>query len=285
MRLSVILNFLIRSFFLFLIFYLWGTFFINGFFLTFLIAFLLTCIVNYAWFFFAIKRKKKITLTREELDHADKVILNLEFMTKQETLVLFYGALKKKFLIKDLNQTQHKEPDIQIHHDKISINSYRGDSLAPADTESPVNIFSMFHKDVTKQDIVNAIANTKTGAKTVILAKIVPTELKLFFERLNCSPIFIEAEQAYSEILKPTQTFPQFKIEVKKSTRLTLRQLRTIAFQRRKAKGYILVGILVLATSFIVRPSIFYVVMATIIFGMAAISFFRGGTPNKGKLW
>ena len=284
MKLAIISNFLIRSFFLFLIFYLWGTFIFDGFFLTFTFAFFMTCIINYAWFFFAIKRRKKKTLTKKELEHADKVMLQLEFLSEQESLILFYTALERYFLLNEHggNGEEHLPlTKVIIEQDKLSVNNISDSEMKV----SNANIFSLFHKEVTKQDIIKCISHTKIGAKTVIFAKSVPTDIKLFFKRLNCAPTFIESEQLYATLLKPTETFPPFTIEVKKSTRMTLRQFRDIALQRRKAKGYILVGILILATSFIVRPTIFYIVMATIVFGLATLSFFKGGHAERDKLW
>jgi len=318
MKLAVISNFVIRSFFLFLIFYLWGTFFLSGFFMIFLVSFLLTCVVNYAWFFFAIKRKKKKTLTLAEQEHADKVLLQLEFMTTAQSLVLFYGALKKKFLIhrRDLGEVpalsgatgesacvslaeyyssgstsgsrskaeESKVASLRSHQAVQPIIEIMPDKIFLKTEEHNAYIFSLFHKDVTKQDVVNCIALTKVGAKTVIFAKSFPLELRMFFERLNCAPVFLDGESVYTTLLKPTQTYPQFNIEVKKSARMTLRQLRQLMFQRRRAKGYIFIGILILVTSLIVRPSIYYIILATIVFGLAVASYFR---PSKTQdvLW
>ena len=244
-RFAFVSDILIRSFFIFLIAYLWASFYIRGFALSFIAAFLVTCLVNAGIMFVQNKRQTRKTRTRERVEHMQKIALQFKFLTPAQSLALV-------------------EEGIDILGKDISGQS----------------IHTYLHKPVTEADIIEAIYKTSTGKKTVVIAQDFPPELKVFFAGLKIDLELVNFEVLYDELLDKTQTFPPITIEKSENKKLRWREIHRLFFNRRKAKSFLVVGIFILLTSFIVRPSLYYIIIATIVFGIAIIGFFL---PNQNK--
>lgn len=264
---------------MFLIIYLWLTFFINSLFLTFLISILATCVLNYAWMYFVYRRKKVKNRTRAQTQHLNQVMLQLKFMTHAATLAFFTRAFKEKFKVPTIEQppteTPQPTPTARAYFNRIAIQN----------NETKSNFFPLFHINISKEDIIACLNKCKPGERCVIAAYDFDIALMAFFESLDIDIVFMDAARIYDELLEPTKTFPRIVIQEKKSVRLTLRRLGALMFTRKKVKGYIFVGIIILLTSLIIRPSIYYIVMATIVFGIALISLMRPAIPAREKIW
>ena len=266
-RLAILSNFLVRSFFVFLIAYLWASYFFPGFWFTFLVAFLITCLVNWAWMLFTYRKKRNKDKRTASQEHQNKVMLQLKFMQQKDVIELFYNALKSKYP-PEPEQDGSGKKSLAILNANDRIIFY----------DKYLDFSPLFHKEVTIEDVIECIHKTSKTHKTVVAAWEYPPHVKQFFESLDLDLVLMDGGQVYSEILEPAKVFPELVIQQKKSTRLTLRQLRDTVFARRKVKGYVFVGVIILITSIIIRPTLYYVLFSTLVFGMALGSFFR---PTK----
>ena len=236
MNLATITNFLTRSFFIFVIAFLWVSFYVRDFIVQFLISSIITVIANYLISFLLSKRLKRKITTREHLQHMQKTILQLKFMTPTEVQKLFRAALADK-------------ENIKIH--------------------------SLFHKTPTEEDIIKIIKKNKstdTTSKIYIAAETFTPQLLLFTRTLNLNIVLLNGEQVYNQILNPKQIYPKTIIEPNKKAKVTMRELREMMFARNKTKPYIITAMIILVTSFIVSFSIYYIIVATLIFGMSLAS-------------
>jgi len=265
-RFAVTSNFLIISFLTFIIAFLWASYIFTGFFMTVTIAFLITCLVDFSWLLLASRKKRARNLTRAETEHMRDMTLQFQFMSQVATMAIVVKAIKEKLDHKkidfepDENIEQCEPVEIKILCDKIVVEDY--------------NVFAMFHKKVTRADIIDCINRTTDGMKTVIFGEVSADDIA-FFNVVKINVLFYSSEDVYINLLKPTGIFPELAVQYKTKSRLTFATFRTLAFSRKKTKSYILLGIVVLLTSFIVRPTIFYIVMATILFSFGIISMLR----------
>jgi len=257
-RLAAVANFLIRSFFIFLIVFLWASYFMSSFLMTFLVAILVTCLANYLWMLWAYRRRRAKNLSRVSQQRIAKIMLQFKFMTSAATLAFFGRVFEAKAM-----------------HNRIVVE--RGGVR--------YNFFPLFHVEPTQETIIACLQKCGVGEKCVVAAHAFDGADRAFFESLDVDVVFMDGARVYDELLEPKKLFPKTLVTEKASVRLTLRRLGALVFSRKKVKSYIFVGVVVLLTSLIIRPSLFYIIMTTIIFGMALISFLRPSLGTREKVF
>jgi len=228
---------LARSFLVFLLAYLWLTFYIRNIILVFIIAFCFAMLVNYLFMLLGRRKSAKRALSLKEQKHVREVTLQLKFMTRENVRILFKHAFD--VLEKPL----------------------------PA-------IFPLFNKDVTTADVITILRRTRKASTIFIAAERFSPEITVFVNALDRDVKLLDARAVYENILKPADTFPEIKVELKSKKKLTWRQLRDLVFARTKARPYIIIGVVILLTSFIVRFNIYYIAVATVVFSFAIASLF-----------
>jgi len=239
MKVSRISNLLARSFLVFIIAWLWASYYVRGVFLIALISITITVVFNYV-VSLAYKKRNRIKLaTKQEREHLHLVILQLKFMTQAEVHALFKKAFPK------------------------------------------AKIKSLFHTTPTEHDIVKCVKSRK-DIKVIIAAETFPPQVSAFARTLDVNIILLDGEATYTQILAPTQTFPEITIQTKKKTpRKTLAEIKTLIFNRTRTKSYVITGAVILFSSLIIRLHIYYIIIATIVFGLALTSYFSPGTPKN----
>ena len=250
MKIATTTNLLVRSFFIFVIAFLWVGFYIRGFILVFFLSFSITVGMNYAISFFVGKRTQRKTTTKKHLEHIGTVTLQLKFMTKTQTLSLFKAALCEKYKCtastkKLMVQTQSKI----------------------------LEIFSLFHKGtITEADIIECIKASRSESQILVTAEAFSPAVAVFARSLKVDIKLLDAIAVYNQILAPVEIFPKVLVETKKNAKLSLRELKEIAFSRTRTKTYVITAIVILFSSLIIRLSIYYLIVATIVFGLALSS-------------
>ena len=240
MKVSRISNILARSFFVFIIAWLWTSYYVRGFVLIALISFIITVAFNYVISLIYKKRNRKKTATRQERDHLHLVILQLKFMTQTEVHALYKKAFPK------------------------------------------TKIKSLFHTTPTEHDIIKCIKSATPNSKVLITAESFPPHVFAFARSLDANVILLDGEAVYTQILAPKQTFPPITVHTKKKTpRKTLAEIKTLIFNRNRTKSYVITGAVILFSSLIIRLHIYYIIIATIVFGLALTSYFSPKLPKN----
>jgi len=238
---SLSINFLIRSFFVFLIAYLWASFFFRDFFLSVISAFLITVVVNCILGFFQNKRVKRQRLTKKEREERFLHMLQLRFLTQIESQELLQKALRA--------------------------------------LGSDAQVFSYFHTEPTTGDIARCIRQNK-GKKTIIAASSFHPQVMQFAATVDVEVVLLNEQEVYAQLLKPAEVFPQILFRPKSKASLTLAMFKGMMLNRARTRGYVFIGIIILLTSFLVAFPLYYIIFATLLFGMAVASYFFPETKN-----
>jgi len=246
MRIASISNLLARSFLVFILAYLWLTFYIRNIALVFIIAFCVAMVANYVFMLFTRRKTARKALTLKEHNHMRQITLQLKFMSRTGVRALFRRAF---------------------------------DAM-----ERPMPaIYPLFNKDVTSADIITILRRTRKNCTIYIAAERFPAEVVGFANAVDRDVKLLDARAVYENILKPADIFPEVKVELRPRKKLTWRELRDLVFTRTKVRPYIIIGVVILATSFIVRFNIYYIVVATIMFSFALTCLFV--VPSKRELF
>ena len=92
MKLASISNLLARSFIVFILAYLWLSFYLKSIVLVFFISFAIMMAVNYLFAVLRKRKKNRAELTRKQQEHMRQVMLQLKFMTREKARALFKKA-------------------------------------------------------------------------------------------------------------------------------------------------------------------------------------------------
>ena len=232
---AISLNFLIRSFFVFLIAYLWATFFFNRFFVSFMVAFMITVLVNCLFSVLALRKQKRLKLTKKEREERALYTLQLRFLTQDESTELLKKAL------------------LALGSDSV--------------------VFSYFHTQPTVGEVAQCIRQNH-GKKTIIAACGFCPGIMQLVSTVDVDVTLLNDVDVYNKILKPAEILPQVLFRPKSRTRLTLAALKQMMLNRTRTRGYVFIGIIILLTSFLVSFPLYYIIFATFLFGMATVSYF-----------
>jgi len=241
MKLSSISNLLARSFIVFILAYLWLSFYLKSIFLVFAISFVIMLAVNYLFVLLRKRKNARAALTREQQQHMRAVMLQLKFMSREKARALF----KKAFTALD------KEVN---------------------------NFYPLFNIEVATSDIIKCLRYARKEGAVYIASEKFSPDVVAFAKALQKEIVLLDAAAVYEQILSPADTFPEVTVELKAREKLTWRELRQMVFRRTKVRPYIIIGIVILLTSFIVSFSIYYIAMATLLFSFALISLFSRDT-------
>jgi len=235
---------LARSFLVFIIAWLWISFYIRGFAMILILSTAVTLAVNYVITIINTHRSKTKAITKQQREHMAQVILQLKFMTKPQLISLLKKALPKEA--------------------RVYVNQKR------------FTLHPLFHVPIpSERDIIRCIKSARKNSKIFFLADFFPPATIAFAKSLDYDIVMLDAEGTYTQILAPTQTFPEIKIQTKKpSPRKTLSDIKTLVFNRTRTKSYVITGMVILFSSLIVRLHLYYIIFATIVFSLALTSYF-----------
>ena len=260
MKLSNISNLLIRSFLIFIVAFLWVGYYIRGFIYCLLIAVVVAALVNWLVYLFTNRRERARFISNKKTRHMQQVILQLKFMTKAKALALFKSAFDKQFQCRQFQ----KKLNITIG-------------------EKTVDFFSLFHKIPSTADIIECITATVQKEVTIcIAAEDFPTDVITFVTQLAVDVRLWNGAQVYNKILAPAETFPEITFGLKNKPALTFARLKNIIFSRQHTKSYLLTAVIIFLTGFVVRYSIYYIILASILLLLAASAYFFAPNDTKG---
>ena len=266
-RFAITTSMIIRCFFIFIIAYLWATFLFPGFIMTFVFAFLVMCLANFFIMAFQSRKLKKKHLTRAEQEHMQSVLLQLKFLKPAEALVLFKKALEKKLC--------------DTSDDPSGGLAWGGNNMIETQNFC---FFPMFHKVPTDEDIIAALHKTPEGKKTVVGAIDFPPAVLGFFAGLKLDVVLMDGGEVFNQLLLPTETYPEVRVEKRSRAKITRAALRQMFLNPKKTRSFVFIGIIIMLTSLIVRPTIYYVIVATVVFGLALAGRLQHSTSGD-NLW
>ena len=237
MRIASVSNLFARSFIIFVLAYLWMSFYLRSLILVFCISFLIMLVVNYVFILLGKRKKSRAALTRKQHQHMNQIMLQLKFTSRENARKLFGRAFS--VLGKDVP-----------------------------------TFYPLFNINVTTADIIKCMRYARKGTTIYIASESFTSDVIAFAASLDRDIKLLDGHTVYSQILCPADIFPEITVGLKSKKRLTLSELRQIIFTRAKVRPYIIIGLVILLTSFIVRFNIYYIIVATVLFSFALVSLF-----------
>ncbi len=202
------------------------------------------------------KKHQKKLITNKTLQDINDCALSLSIMTKQESIEFFNNILSTT------HQTCIK------------------DDLIYTSTNNQVIAFLPYyhHNLLTNQDMLDILKQVKQKKldKLIILCNEIDKNALLFAQSItNIKIIVYDKAAVYFEILKKYNVYPQKYITTQTNKKYTFKLLLVVAFNRKKAKNYLLCGLIFFVCSLFIRYSLYYIIMASLLFVFAIFSYFN----------
>lgn len=247
-------NVFFRYLLIFLAVFVWIRFFVSNLTLALLYTSLIAIIIEVLINFLLSRKLAKKTLKKNECLKIEKYFQSLILSSKKEVVDFFYSLAKKRFQAKKLSSF------VSVIHDEGSTILF------------PIFKYSLLEK----QDIVEIISKTKDLKKKKVVVCCYEANKKAceFAKKFSEFDILVlEKEDVYLKLFVEYDCFPNVSQEVVVSKKTDWKTFLDIVFSRDKTKGYFFSSLVVLFSSLIVRQSVYYVVMSSILLALALVSF------------
>lgn len=217
-------------------------FFFRNFFMSFLSAFLITVLVNCLVMMLQSRKAVRVRQTKKDREEQALRMLQMRFLTQEESERLLQEALKT--------------------------------------LGSQATVHSFFHTEPTVGEVARIMRQAR-GKKTIIAAGAFPPQVHQFVNTIDTEVVLLDDEATYTKILKPANLFPEILFRPKSKARLTRAALKHMFINRARTRGYVFIGIIILLTSMIVSFPLYYIIFATVLFGLAIVSRVQGVSDSK----
>lgn len=259
-KLSIVLDFVFGTVFVFLICMLWARFFIHNLFVCILICAIITFCVVALYILISKKNTKKITESKKELSVASDISTYFLLCTKQETLKEFHNILSNFGSVKS-----------------------KGDVLLTND----VAIRPLYYStEITDKDVLESFAKIKNTSikKIVLCCKSSNPKAKEIAEIIKEKQIIILTEfDAYKKIYEPANFVVKLPSNPKEKSTIKerIKNYSQFALNKQRTKNYLFVSVALLIGSFILRYNIYYLIFATLTTALALYSHFNKKFNNS----
>ena len=253
------LNFITKNFIIFLIAIAWTNFYIKPFYLSVIVACIITFVFSLIFRKLSLKKEEKSLVKTAEKEEFNTFELSLLTMPTE----------KQNQLIKTLLKSKNLEFKAGVMY-----------------TEGHVVVNKLNKSKLKLEEIYEIIKslNALSATKAVIFYHEIEPSALSFIKSLNTPKLelydisFLYSEAKKQKItLKPSVTF-------NRKNKIKLKEFFNIMFARKNAKNYLLLGIIMLISSFIVFNPLFYVIYASIMFIFALVCIFLKPEAPKSSL-
>lgn len=241
---------------IFLISFIWCNCYISRFFICVILANLTAIILCILVSKFSNKKENQLNQKKATQLQLTNTITQLLFMEKSEQLNYFYNVISFSF------------KQAKINKQYITLNNKL--------------IFPVFNYELEVSDFLN-IFNKHREKKLIILTNKLSKNLEDILSKFDLDHVKILcAEDVFYKIINPSQIFPTTKIKQKNPTKLKLKELLFVAFNKTNSKKYFYGGIILLFFSLIYKYTLYYQIMGTIMFLFSLFSRYnKKYNPNK----
>lgn len=253
------LNFVIKNFVIFLLAIAWTNFYIKPFYLSVIVACLITLVFSLLIRKVSIKKEEKNQIKSQEQEAFKQFELNLFTMPADEQNKLLTSILKN-------NNLENKGGVLYAEKHAVF---------------NKLNTAKLKIEDV--YEIIKSLNTIKCDKAIVFYHSIEPSALD-FIKSLNSPGLELYNTAFLFTQAKNLEILPKPAITFSKNKKLKFKQFVGIMFARKNAKNYILLGIIMLLSSFIVFNPLFYVIYASIMFIFALICLFLKPEAPKSNI-
>ena len=252
LRISIILDIILTSGILFVLFFCWFRFYSNNLVLSIFISLLITFLIVFILFFYKHKKDNKKSITAKQRKLALDCATQFRFSTPKEVRKFFYDIIKDKYKI------ENKPNGLIVTFENkrlMFVPSFEKEIFTSNDLAT---YYSYAKKYNTKQLTICSSEfddNSKNLAKAI---KTLPITL-------------LDIYETFSQIIEPSQKLPETVIDTQ-SAKLTFKQILSYAVSRDRTKNYTLFGIILIFSSFFVMFKIYYLVFGSVLLAMAILT-------------
>lgn len=259
-KLSIILDATVLFLALWLLLFAWIKFYSKNAVLSAIFGATLSGLVVFLVFFLMFKKSEKTKLSGIEKRAVENLALNLNFTPETSVLEYFAACLSTEYKI-----------------DKIIQNSI---ILTPNSSQNDMHstvhsiLFVPFYKNtkllLSHFSTIFKIAHSLKISEIIICADEIEDGVKSFAKQINSSKItFINTAEFFNKYAK-NKPLPKAIIDIDKP-KLNRTELISYAFSPARARHYLLFGLLILATSFLVPFKIYYLIWGSLMCVIALI--------------
>ncbi len=239
---DILLTFLI----FFILLYSWSNFYLKNMLKSFVVAIISTSIIVFLLFKIKIKKENKKGLSLRQKEQAQNLCFQLKFLSRQKVLDFFYNSIKQKEEVK-----KHKnflETNTQIIYPFFDKKTLDIDAFC-----------SILKQNFPQKEIV--IICCEASRETFdICQKIQNKHIKI-----------LDFEKTYNKFLQNVETYPN-EIEIKNDKKLKLKELVLFSLQKERTKNYLLMGLILITSSFFVIYKIYYLIFGSLLLFLALLT-------------
>lgn len=236
---------------IFFIVLIWARYFISSLWLGLLVSLIVTIFIELAIKFLQKRTNTAKNLKLQEKEEAENMFLSL--CTSSAPLNFFY----------ELAKTKHKA----IKKGKYILIEHEEDIVALI----PILSFSPLQSDDLLPFI--SLAKKNNWKKIVVVCGEVDRNTNSFAKNFDIEILLLDKYNSYSNLYKPYDFFPTITMKYKKDKKLAFKDLIAYSFNRGRTKGYLFSAFILFLSSLLIRPSIYYCIVASLLLLFALISY------------
>ena len=233
-----------RLFLIFLIVFVWIRYFINSFWLSFLLSIAITFTLDILYLLIKNKKQNKLNIKNEEQDKIECYINTFIYSAKKYNVDFFYKLCKTKYTV--IKKTNY----VVISHPQTNIILY------------PLFLY----RELNVDDVINCynLAKHEKPKRIVICTNKVSHDLQKLVSKLNIEVVILDKQQTYFSLLKKFNFYPKIT-KIENSQKITFHQFLISALDKKRAKTYFISALFLLFSSFFVAYKIYYLIFSTIL--------------------
>lgn len=251
-RFLFILQIFLKSSMIFFIAFIWLNFFLKTIWLSGLIAFGITLIIEFISLFFKKKNNHKNHLKIKEKEDAENMFLSL--LTDKDNLSFFYNLTSTRHFNIEL-----KKKYVLLKHQNNKVILYPFIKIGKLSCDDILEIYkSCSHENVEK---------------IVITCNDYEKECKVFIKNFTQKFVLLDKFETYSDLYKEYDYYPEITIEYKKEAKPKFKDLLAYSFNKSRTKGYLFSAFILFLPSLFLELNIYYCIVGTLLLLFALISF------------
>ncbi len=252
-KILFVLQIALKILLIFFAVFIWARYFIKELWLSILLSVFITAAIDIFTRFISRKLSTKKQLKVQEKEEAEDLFLSIA--TQNKSLDFFFDLAKSKHE----NVSKKKNYILIDHGENGKVILYPFLSFMP----------------INQNDLAQIVSNCQKekAEKIVIPCGEIEKSTSSFAKNFDVNILLLDKFSTYSSLYKEYNFFPEKTLKYKKDKKLAFKELVAFSFNRARAKGYIFSALILFLSSLIIRPSIYYCIVASLLLICAIISY------------